>query len=260
MVLTGGHQRLGHVLHVVPPSRPRPDHHHRWLRAKHVDVVVILHRPARRTVSFLTIPFVAWCPWTLTALRSSLIRYTGDYKYTSYAAIPIVAIGTGLLAKFRTPDSHVGLLVMCQVLNGIATGVFAQTSQLAIMTVMTHQEIAVGLALWGLFGSIGAAIGNAIAGAIWTNILPGELLKYLPEDKQDLMPEIYGSLDVQQEYPIGEPIRDAIIKAYAVAQHKMVIAGSAFVPVLVICVFMFKNINVKKLEAEKGKQTKGNVF
>lgn len=190
----------------------------------------------------------------------SLMRYTGDYKYTSYACIPILAIGTGLLAKFRTPESHVGLLVMCQVLNGIATGVFAQCSQLAIFSVVTHQEIAVALALWGLFGSIGAAIGNAIAGAIWTNILPGELLKALPEDQQDLMPEIYGSLTVQQDYPIGDPIRDAIISAYDVAQHKMVIAGAAFVPVLVFCVFMFRTINVKKLEAARGAQTKGEVF
>ena len=149
---------------------------------------------------------------------------------------------------------------MCQLLNGIGTGIFAACGQLAIMAVMTHQEIAVGLALWGLFGSIGAAIGNAIAGAIWTNILPGELLKFLPEDKQELMPAIYSSLAIQQEYPMGTDVRDAIIKAYAVVEHKMVIAGAVVVPVFVLCTFMYKNVNVRKLEAARGKQTKGNVF
>ena len=148
----------------------------------------------------------------------------------------------------------------CQLLNGIGTGIFAQCAQLGIMATMTHQEIAVALALWGLFGSIGAAIGSAIAGAIWTNLLPGQLLKFLPADSQELMPEIYSSLAIQQTYPVGSPIRDAIISAYAVVQRKMVIAGVAFVPLFVICVFMFKNINVKKLEAKKGAQTKGNVF
>jgi MFS family permease len=171
-----------------------------------------------------------------------------------------MALGTGLLAHFRKPDSHVGLLVMCQVLNGIGSGIFVQCGQLAIMAVVTHQEIAVSMALWGLFGSIGAAIGSAIAGAIWTNILPAELTKFLPEGSKELMPQIYSSLIIQQEYPMGTEIRSAIISAYGVVQHKMVIAGSAFVPVFLMCVFMYKNVNVKKLEEEKGKQTKGNVF
>lgn len=171
-----------------------------------------------------------------------------------------MAIGTGLLAHFRQPDSHVGLLVMCQVLNGIGTGIFATCGQLALMSVVTHQEIAVVMAVFSLFGSIGAAIGNAIAGAIWTNVLPGELLKALPADQQDLMPKIYGSLSVQQEWPMGDPIRDAIIEAYAVVQYKMVLAGSVIVPAFVFCVFLYKNVNVIKLEKERGAQTKGQVW
>lgn len=149
---------------------------------------------------------------------------------------------------------------MCQILNGIGTGIFATCGQLALMAVVTHQEIAVVMAVYSLFGSIGAALGNAVAGAIWTNVLPGELLKALPADKQDLMPQIYGSLSVQQEWPMGDPIRDHIIEAYGVVQHRMVIAGSVIVPVFVICVFMYKNVNVIKLEKERGTQMKGRIF
>ncbi|SPO04706.1 related to transporter (major facilitator superfamily) [Cephalotrichum gorgonifer] len=185
-----------------------------------------------------------------------IISYTGNYKWMSYAGIPFVALGTGLLAKFRTPETHVGILVMCQVLNGIGTGIFAQCAQIAMMAVVTHQEIAVVLAIFGLFGSIGAATGNAIAGALWTNILPAQLTKYLPEEAKPLMPEIYGSFVIQQDYPMGSEIRSAIIKAYGIVQHKMVIAGSAFVPIFVLCVFLFKDVNVRKAK----KQTKGNVF
>lgn len=149
---------------------------------------------------------------------------------------------------------------MCQIFNGVGTGIFATCGQLALMAVVTHQEIAVVLSVYSLFGSIGSALGNAVAGAIWTNILPGELLKALPSDKQDLMPEIYGSLSVQQEWPMGDPIRDSIIEAYGVVQHRMVIAGSVVVPVFVICVFILKNVNVIKLEREKGTQMKGKIW
>lgn len=149
---------------------------------------------------------------------------------------------------------------MCQVFNGIGTGIFATCAQIAIMASVTHQEIAVAVALWGMFGSIGAAIGQAIAGALWTNILPDQLYKALPEESKNLTMTIYSSFVIQQDYPMGSPIRDAIIVAYADVQRKMVIAGCAFMPPVVIAVFMWRNINVKKLELEKGKQTKGTVW
>lgn len=194
------------------------------------------------------------------ATRFRLIRYTGDFKWTSYCGIPLYALGTGLLAHFRRPGTDVGYLVMCQIFVGAGTGIFAACGQLGLMAAVTHQEIAVVMAVFSLFGSIGAAIGNAIAGAIWTNVLPGQLLKFLPADKQDLMPQIYGSLSVQQEWPMGDPIRDAIIEAYGVVQHRMVIGGAVIVPVFVGCIFLFKNINVIELEEKKGKQTKGKVW
>ncbi|KEZ43292.1 Siderophore iron transporter mirb [Scedosporium apiospermum] len=189
-----------------------------------------------------------------------LIRYTGDFKWFSYGGVPFVALGTTLLIHFRKPETHVGLLVMCQVLNGIGTGIWAMCGELGIMASVSHQEIAVAIAIFYLFGGIGASVGFAIAGGIWVNVLPNQLIKHLPDDAKDQWADIYGSLVIQQEWPVGTPIRDGIIAAYADVQRKMVIAGSAFLPIMLICIFLFKNINVRKLEEEKGKQTKGNVF
>jgi hypothetical protein len=149
---------------------------------------------------------------------------------------------------------------MCQVFNGISSGIWPLTGQLAIMASVGHQEIAVALALFGLFGSVGAAIGLAIAGAIWNNVLPEKLLELLPADSKDQMATIFGDINVQLSYPIGSPIRDAIEGAYSDVQRKMVIAGAAFTPLCLLCVLIMKNINVRHLEAVNGKQTKGNVF
>jgi hypothetical protein len=80
--------------------------------------------------------------------------------------MPILLLGTALLIPFRHPDTHVGMITMTQMLVGLGTCIFTVCGQLAIMTPVTHQEVAVVLAIWGLFGSIGAAIGSAIAGAI----------------------------------------------------------------------------------------------
>ncbi|KAI5925495.1 major facilitator superfamily transporter [Camillea tinctor] len=189
-----------------------------------------------------------------------LVRYTGAVKWPVVAGIPFAILGTALLIHFRQPSSHVGYLVMCQVLNGISSELWALGGKLAVMASVDHQNIAVVLALHSLFASIGAAIGFAIAGGIWTNILPAKLYEFLPEDSKDLAGSIYGSLVIQESYPFGTPIRDAIVAAYADVQRKMVIAGTAFLPLCIIAIFMWKNINVLKLEQEKGKQTKGNVW
>jgi len=143
---------------------------------------------------------------------------------------------------------------------GIGTGIWATCAQLAIMASVTHQEIAVAVALWGMFGSIGSAIGQTIAGSLWTNILPKKLVEFLPEGSKDLASTIYTSLVIQTDYPVGTAIRDGIIEAYGDVQRKMVIAGCAFLPLCLIMLFMWRSINVKTLELEKGKQTKGTVW
>ncbi|KAI0377944.1 MFS general substrate transporter [Hypomontagnella monticulosa] len=189
-----------------------------------------------------------------------IIRQTGNYKWTAMAGIPFCVLGTVLLIHFRTPDAYVGYLVMCQIFNGVSSGIWVLAAQLAIMASVTHQEIAVAMAIFGLFGSIGAAIGLAIAGALWNNVLPQKLLEFLPEESKSLAPKIFGNIAVQKSYPMGSPIREAIILAFGDVQRKMVIAGSAFIPICVICLVVWKNINVVKLEETRGKQTKGNVW
>ncbi|GJC83247.1 MFS siderochrome iron transporter 1 [Colletotrichum liriopes] len=188
------------------------------------------------------------------------IRWTGDFKYTGLAGVPFMVLGTALLIPYRTPSTSVGVLVVLQMLNGLGTGIFAACGQISIQSVVTHQEIATVMAIWGLFGSIGATVGYAIASGLWNNIVPVALERNLPDYAKNQTAAIFGSLDVQLSYPMGDPIRDAIIATYADVQHKMVIAGAAFIPVCLICVLCWKHVNIKKLEEEKGNQTKGRVW
>ena len=189
------------------------------------------------------------------------ISQFGRFKYIAiYSGIPLIALGTGLLTHFRVPGAYVGYLAMCQIFNGAAGGILAMTSHIAVYSAVSHQEIAVVYAIYGLFGSIGAAIGFAISGGIWTNILPQKLEEFLPEGSKNLSRSIYESLETQLSYPMGSPIRDVIIEAYSDVQKKMVIAGGCFIPLLAVCVFIWRDINVKKVEQERGRQTKGNVW
>jgi hypothetical protein len=199
--------------------------------------------------STVTGPFFAW--W---------IRYSGNFKWTAYSGIPIMLLGTALLIPFRAPSTNPGVLAFTQVLVGLGSGIFSVCSTLAVMVPVTHQEIAVINAVYGLFGSFGSSIGYAIAGAMWNNMLPEELYKRLPEASKPEYRTIFGDINVQMAFADGTPERDAIVGAYADVQRKMVITGACFMPLTIASIFIWRNINLKKLEEEEGKQTKGTVF
>lgn len=219
----------------------------------------VVHRLSITTAGYVLNSF-ALTSSILGPLIGLLISYTGEFKWTAYSGIPFMLLGTALLIPLRQPSTHVGLLAMTQVLNGLGTGLFAACGQLAVMAPVSHQEVAVVIAIWGMFGSIGASIGLAIAGSMWNNILPGELLRRLPEATKANATLIFGDIVTQMSFLDGTPERDAVVGAYADVQRKMVIAGACFMPLVLASIYVWRNVNVKKLEEEKGNQTKGNVW
>ncbi|RYP74859.1 hypothetical protein DL771_002780 [Monosporascus sp. 5C6A] len=198
--------------------------------------------------SYFTGPFIAL-----------FIRYTGRVKWPAMVAIPIYLLGTALLVYFRQPSSQVGYLAMCQVLVGFSTGMLTTMAELSLMASVRHQDVAIALAIYGLFGSVGSSIGFAVAGGMWTNILPYKLYEFLPPENKEMSADIYGDITKQMAEPIGTPIRDAVIMAYGDVMRKMAITGACLIPVMLVSVAIWRNINVKKLEAVE-KRARGNVF
>ncbi|UNI13375.1 hypothetical protein JDV02_000125 [Purpureocillium takamizusanense] len=189
-----------------------------------------------------------------------IIHKTGNFKWTAYSGVPIMLLGTALILPFRQPDAPVGILVFTQFLVGLGSEVFVICSSLAVMAPVTHQYIAVTNALAGLFGGFGASIGLSIAGGIWNNLLPQELYNRLPEAAKGRSAQIFGDIKLQMSFPDGSPERDAIVAAYAHVMRYMLITGVALMPLCLLSIVVWKNINVKKIEEERGKQTKGTTF
>lgn len=148
---------------------------------------------------------------------------------------------------------------MTQLFVGLGAGIWATCGVLAVMAPVTQQEIAVVLAIWGLFGSIGASTGFAIAGALWNNMLPEELAKRWPSTANVTSTEVFSDLVTQIGLADGTPERSALVGAYGYVQRIMVITGVALIPLCLLAIFIWKDVNVKKMEKEKGTQTKGNV-
>ncbi|KAG9246932.1 major facilitator superfamily domain-containing protein [Calycina marina] len=184
-----------------------------------------------------------------------VIRKTGYYKWLLYIAVPLYVFAQGLMIYFRRPNQNVGYIVMCQIFISIGGSIFIMVQQLAILAASDHQHVAAILALLYVVGTVGDAIGNAICGAIWTNTFPQALARYLPTDAMDNIDAIYGDLETQLSYPVGDPTRIAIQKAYAYAQERMLIAGTAVIALAFFWILLIRNINVKTAH-----QVKGTVF
>lgn len=183
---------------------------------------------------------------------SRIIRGTGKFKYLAVTAVPLQILGVGLMIYFRQPNTDIGFVIMCQIFIAFSGGTLVICQEMAVMAAARHSEVAVVLALLGLFTSAGGAVGQTIAGAIWTNTLPQYLELYLPDNAKDQAAAIYAQLDVQLSYPMGSPERTAIIDAYAVAQRRMLIAAVAVLPLEIICVLIWRNIQVKTIKQVKG--------
>ena len=181
-----------------------------------------------------------------------LIRKTGRFRWLLLIAVPLYTLAQGLMIYFRQPNKSIGYIVMCQIFIALGGGTMIICQQVAVLSVAEHSEAAATLAMLGLFGWIGGAVGNAISGAIWTSTFPQALNRYLPQSARADSVAIYGSLDKQLSYALGSPARDAIVQAYAIAQTRMLTAGTAVMVLALICVLVIKNINVAEIQQVKG--------
>lgn len=184
-----------------------------------------------------------------------IIRKTGYFRWLLFIAVPLYVFAQGLMIYFRRPNRNIGYLVMCQIFLSMGGSVIILCEQLAVLAAGEHQHVAALLALLYVVGNIGGAVGNSISGAIWTNTFGQALARYLPEDAQSSLEDIYSSLDTQLSYEWGSPERVGIQNAYAYAQQRMLIAGTAIMALCFFWIFLIKNLNLAKIH-----QTRGNVF
>jgi SIT family siderophore-iron:H+ symporter-like MFS transporter len=86
--------------------------------------------------------------------------------------------------------------------------------------------------------NIGSAFGSSVSGAIWSQVLPGQLSQRLTN--QTLAAEVYGSPFLYAaQYPFGTPERDGIVNAYKHTQRLLCITGICLcVPLLAFALLL----------------------
>ncbi|CZT09225.1 related to MFS siderophore iron transporter [Rhynchosporium agropyri] len=173
-----------------------------------------------------------------------LIRVTGRFKWVAWIAVPLELVGGLTMAYFRRPYQTIIYVVLAQIFIAVAGGAIVICEQMAVMAVVSRDQLPSALALLSLFASVGGALGSAVSGAIWTNTLPRALRLYLPDYAKPDAERIYEDLALQLSYERGSEVRDAIIAAYGMAQLRMCVAATAVLAWGFVWVGMWRDVRV----------------
>ncbi|KAF8198595.1 drug:h+ antiporter [Pholiota molesta] len=79
-------------------------------------------------------------------------------------------------------------------------GVHRRAQQVSAQASVPHADVAMVTAVVLLLTEIGGAIGSAIAGSIWTHLMPGRLARYLPALSADQRAQLFGSITAAAAY------------------------------------------------------------
>ncbi|KAF5987402.1 siderophore iron transporter 1 [Fusarium coicis] len=138
-------------------------------------------------------------------------------------------VAFGLLIRYRgnpSSDNKSGV-IGAQILLGIAGGMFPYPAQASLQAYVTHERLAVMTGLYLALYQVGSAFGNAVSGAIWTQVLPVRLAQSFSSfGNETLAVYAYSQpLSAIIDFPVGSPERDAMIDAYKHVQRLLTITG-----------------------------------
>ncbi|KAI5918400.1 major facilitator superfamily domain-containing protein [Camillea tinctor] len=190
------------------------------------------------------------CIWAIVV--GYLIRRSDRFKWIAVAALPVHILGGALMIFFRRPDSSLVWVVACQILITIGGSTLVVCDQMAVWSVVEHGELASAMALLSLAMYVGSAMGSSLSGAIWNSTLPAALAELLPGMTPAERAAIAADLKRQLAYPVGSPVRDAIIAAYGKAQLRMCIVGTAVSLLEIVAVAVWRDKRLSRSRQVKG--------
>ncbi|KAG9310268.1 MFS general substrate transporter [Chiua virens] len=159
------------------------------------------------------------------------------FKHVLVFGLVVRLAGVGMMIHSRGANGSDVELVFTQILQGFGGGLAAIASQVGAQAAVPHADVAIITALVLLFTEIGGAVGNACAGAIWSNTMPGNLAKYLPWLSDAERAELYGSITSVTSVPRGDPVREGVILAYDDTMKVMIWCAVGLSVVPVLCAF-----------------------
>ncbi|KAG7819862.1 hypothetical protein KL909_004611 [Ogataea angusta] len=170
-----------------------------------------------------------------------------------FAGIGISFIAYGLMYRYRTGEAYVGGMIAGQVLLGIGSAGYTHQVRVSLQSYVNHEYLANITALYSAMTSLGSAVGSSIAGAIWTQVLPGQIAKKMQNPQMAAL-AYEAPLKFITKHAWGSEARAQLVSSYDYVQRIFLIIALCFcVPILAL-LFLVEDPKLKSvtsLELEK---------
>jgi EmrB/QacA subfamily drug resistance transporter len=176
----------------------------------------------------LIVPLMAGL-MTMSVLSGRVISSTGRYKLWPVAGMALAALGTFLLSLMDVNTSRLEASIFMVVL-GMGIGMTMQILLLAVQNSVPHADLGVATSAVNFFRQIGATLGVAVFGAIFSSRLGAELASRLPPGSRTLDPSSLAN-GPQQIRALPPALHDVVVIALSRSVRVVFLCG---VPVLLI--------------------------
>ncbi|KAG7877603.1 hypothetical protein KL935_004817 [Ogataea polymorpha] len=167
-------------------------------------------------------------------------------KLIMFAGIGISFIAYGLMYRYRTGEAYVGGMIAGQVLLGIGSAGYTHQVRVSLQSYVNHEYLANVTALYSAMTSLGSAVGSSIAGAIWTQVLPGQIAKKMQNSQMAAL-AYQAPLKFITKHAWGSEARIQLVESYDYVQRIFLIIALCFcVPILAL-MFLIEDPKLKSV-------------
>jgi SIT family siderophore-iron:H+ symporter-like MFS transporter len=192
-------------------------------------------KSATRITSLSSFVSTVWSP-----LFALIVAYYRRLKPFIIMGVSLWFLATGLLYHFRGGDESKSGIIGALVVWGIGTTMFSYPINVSMQSATSHENLATVAALGYTMYRIGSAVGNAVSGAVWTQLLPSDLEKQL--GNATLAASVYADpYTFAIAYPWGTPERQAVVQSYRYIQRLETLIALCFCTLLVLFALFLRN-------------------
>lgn len=166
----------------------------------------------------------------LSIASGQIISRTGRYRIFPIAGTALTTIGLVLLSRMGIGTSPV-LAALYMLILGMGLGSVMQVLVLIVQNAVPHSELGVATSGATFFRSIGGSFGAAIFGAIFSNVLVGNLVRHLGSAKlpqglssSSITPAILAKLPPAVHHGLSAAYAQSIQTVFIIAAPIAVIA------------------------------------
>ncbi|KAF9308195.1 hypothetical protein BG003_011450 [Podila horticola] len=182
--------------------------------------------------------------WLIFQLIAGLImRRYKKARLLVWIGIFVYVLGVGLMIPARHQDASTALIVASQTIAGAGGGLAHLACSVLVTGVVHKKDVATVIGASQILVSFGSAVGNALAGGIWTQYLPSRLREHVtgPYNQDRAMND-----PLKYVKNLDPVTKQQVIDAYSDSQKFMSIIGLVVAALTIVCAAMLEHVNLEQ--------------